>query len=404
MDLQEVLGYGINSLRQRKLRSFLTVLGIVVGISSIVLLVGLVQGLKKDVLKELESFGPRTLIITPTNLQSGSIFGAGSSFAPTSGKLFERDYERVKHVAEIATITKVISGSTTVQFKDQAIDAQIFAVEPESFTDTIGIEVASGRFLKSSDQFGVVVGSKVATSFDEPLTSSSNLIINGKKYRVVGILKETGNSFGPVDSVIFISFDSGHEIFSVRLLDKEISAIRITLKEGSDLEKVSEEVEDIMAASHRVSKDEEDFGVISPAFINKQFSGILDLLTIFLGAIASISLIVGGIGISNTMFMSVLERRKEIGTLKAVGATTHQIRDIFLIESSLIGFVGGILGVVIALFMGFLLITLINITFVFDNMVILGSMIFSILIGVLSGTFPAMSAAKLDPITALRYE
>ncbi len=403
MKYADLVFYTIISLRHRKLRTGLTLLGIVVGISSIILLVGLVQGLKADILKELENFGPRTILITPTNPAGGSGFGQ-SRFAPTTGKLFIKDFERVNRLPEIKTITKVITGSTAVEFKDKAVDAQIFGVEPDAFSDTTSLEVDSGRFLTSSDSGVAVVGSKVSKAFDEDIKTQASILISGRKYKVIGVLKPTGSSFAPIDNFIFIPFKDSQGIFANSLLDNEISSIRLTLKEGSDVDKTADKIEDIMLASHRVTKDEKDFGVISPTFINQRFTSILDLLTMFLGAIASISLIVGGVGISNTMFMSVLERRREIGTLKAVGASQLQIRNIFLFESILLGFGGGVIGAVLAFFIGFLIINLAHITFVFDLFVLLGALLFSIIIGAISGTFPAIDAAKVDPIIALRYE
>ena len=399
----ELSSYSLNSLKHRRTRTFLTVLGIIVGISALLLLVGLVQGLKQDVVKQLEGFGPRTLIITPTNFQKGNFFGGGS-LRPTSGKLFIKDFERVKSVPSIKTITKVISGGTTLTYKDQSINSQIFAVEPDAFRDTLGVELAQGRFITSNDRQSIVLGGNVAESFKKPVPVSAVIQINGKDYKVVGVLKKTGNSFGPVDDVIFMSYDEGQEIFKNALLENEISAIRITLREGSDVESEVNRIEDIMVASHHVTKDTEDFGILSPTFINKQFTTILDQLTVFLGAIASISLIVGAIGIANTMFMSVMERRKEIGTLKALGATETKIRDAFLIESSLLGFIGGLIGLIIATSLGFVISFVGHITFVNDPFVIFGALLFSVIVGVVSGTFPAIEAAKVDPIVALRYE
>ena len=403
MNLKEMVDFSIRSLVHQKLRSFLTVLGIIVGISSVILLVGLVQGLKSDVLAQLEDFGPRTIVITPVSTSAGGGFGAASQFEPTSGKLFEKDYERVKRIPEIQSITKVIIGSTTITYKNESISGSVFGIEAGLFDDTVPVEIESGRFLEASDRGVAGIGADIADGFDEKVRTQANLYMGGKRFKVIGILKPTGNSIAPIDNVVFIAFDDAKELFNRSLLPNEISAIRLTLKEGSNVTAIAQEIEDIMLASHRVSEDEKDFGVISPEFINSRFTSILDLITLFLGAIASVSLIVGGIGISNTMFMSVLERRREIGTMKAVGATTKQIRDLFLVESSIIGLAGGILGLTVAVLLGFI-ISLFGITFIFDIPVMVGALLFSIAVGLISGTFPAMEAAKVDAIVALRYE
>ena len=403
MNLAELMKFSIDSLLHQKLRSCLTVLGIIVGISSVIILVGLVQGLKDDILTQLEDFGPRTIIISPTSTGSGSV-GPGSQFMPTTGKLYEKDYERVKRLPEIESITKIISGRTTMTYKGQSIDVSIFGIEAGLFDDTVPVELESGRFVQENDRGVAGIGADIADGFDEKVQTNSNIYLSDKKFRVAGVLKPTGNSFAPLDNFVFIPFDDAKDLFSRYLLEDEISAIRLTLKEGTDVDAAAEEIEQIMLASHRVNEDEKDFGVISPTFINERFTNILDLLTIFLGAIASISLIVGGIGISNTMFMNVMERRKEIGTMKAVGATREQIRNVFLVESSIIGLLGGILGLAFAVFIGFLLIWLLDLNFLFDPLVIVGSILFSIAIGLFSGTFPAVEASKVDPIVALRYE
>jgi putative ABC transport system permease protein len=362
--------------------------------------------LKSDILTQLEDFGPRTIVITPTNVEGegGGGGGPASQFAPTTGKLFEKDYERVKKVPEIQSITKIITGQTTVTFKDQSISATVFGIEAGLFDDTVPIEIDAGRFLIDSDRGVAGLGADIIDGFDEEPQTQSSIYLGGEKFKVIGTMKPSGNSFAPIDNVIFIPFDDAKEIFNRSLLPNEISVIRLTLKEGSDVDVVADEITDIMLSSHRVTEDEKDFGVITPTFISNQFTEILDLLTIFLGAIASISLIVGGIGISNTMFMSVMERRRQIGTMKAVGATTNQIRDLFIVESSIIGLLGGLLGLSLAIMLGVVLNNLLDITFVFDPFVIAGAVIFSIAIGLISGTFPAIEAAKVDPMVALRYE
>ncbi|MEW6035781.1 MAG: ABC transporter permease [Candidatus Micrarchaeota archaeon] len=402
MNVLEMLYYSVDYLQHHKLRSFLTVLGIVVGVSSVILLVGLVQGLKQDVLKQLEDFGPRTIIIAPKTAVGG--FGGGSTFVPTKGKLFEKDFERVEKYPGISSITKIISSQTTVVFKNESISASVYGIEAGVFDDTVPVEISSGRFLEDSDRGVTGLGADIADGFDEPVKTQSNMELGGRKFKVIGVLKPTGNTFAPIDNVVFIPFNDAREMFNESLLQGEISAIRLTLKEGSDVDAAAAEIEDIMRASHRVAEGDEDFRVVSPTFINRQFSGILDLLSLFLGAIASISLAVGAVGISNTMFMSVLERRREIGTMKAIGARTEQVRDLFLVESSVIGFTGGFLGIATAALIGAALSAIFAVTFVFDPLVMAGSALFSIGIGLVSGTFPAIEAAKVDPIEALRYE
>ncbi len=405
MDLKEILGFSINMLCHQKLRSCLTVLGIVVGISSIIILVGLVQGFKEDVLTQLELFGPRTIVVTPIDPQgSAAAFGPAAQLAPTAGKLFEKDYERVKKIPDIETITKVITGRTTVVYKDQAISSTVFGVEADVFTKTLTVEVDEGRFLSNNDRGVAVLGTDIVDGFDEEVKTQSNIYLADHKFRVAGTLKKTGSSFAPIDNVIFVPFDDAKDLFNESMLEDEISGIRMTMKEGTDMDAATDEVESIMIASHRVTEDEKDFGVVSPKFISDSFTEIMDLITMFLGAIASISLIVGGIGISNTMFMSVMERRREIGVMKAVGATQSQIRNIFLIESSIIGLIGGIVGLVLASLVGLVLIYWAGLTFVFEPFVILGAVLFSITVGIISGTFPAIEAAKVDPMEALRYE
>ncbi|MFZ5501773.1 MAG: ABC transporter permease, partial [Candidatus Micrarchaeota archaeon] len=310
---------------------------------------------------------------------------------------------RINRLPEIQSITKIITGQTTVTYKDQSISASVYGIEASLFDDTVPVEVDSGRFLTDADRHVAGIGNDIATGFDEDVRTQSNLYLAGQRFKVIGVLKPTGNSFAPIDNVIFINIDDARELFNKTLLPNEISAIRLTLKEGSNVTAAAEQINDIMLASHRVTEDTKDFRIISPDFINKQFTSILDLLGIFLGAIASISLIVGGIGISNTMFMSVLERRREIGTMKALGASTQQIRDLFVVESGMIGLAGGLLGLLTAVLFGYLLMAF-GVSFVFDYIVIAGAILFSIAVGLMAGTLPALDAAKVDPIEALRYE
>lgn len=404
MNLLDMIHYAVSALRQRSVRSWLTVLGIVVGITSVIVLVGLVQGLKDDVKSELEGFGPRTVVVIPLNVEEAG-FGGSSSFSPTTGKLFVKDYTRLKRLVEIDLIAKVITGRATVQYKTKQVDASIFAIEPNVFKQTVGtLEINQGRFLFSADQKAAVIGNDFAEdTFDKKVELGSELIIGQGKYKVVGILKKTGNTVAQVDNVIYIPFKEGEHIFGDSLVDGELSAIRIQLKENTDVDEATERIESVMLASHRTTKDKKDFSLITPKFINQQVENITSVLTLFLGAIAGISLIVGGIGIANTMFMAVMERRKEIGVLKSIGATQSQILNIFLVESSIIGLAGGALGLLMGVTLIQLIRVLANLPAAVYLEVAIGAVLFSALVGIIFGTVPAKQAAELDPVDALRW-
>ncbi len=406
MDFSEMTRYALQNMRHRPLRSALTVLGIVVGIAAVVILVALVQGLKNDVERQLAGFGPHTIAVTPVNVESQG-FSSSSQFTPTAGKLFDKDVERIKRFAFIDSLSRIISSRALVSFKDEQISSTVIAVEPDDFVKAAGsaIEVSEGRFISDVDVGSVVVGNSLAKdSFKKEINLGSTVLIGGKKYRVVGILKKSGTSFNPTDNAFIINFDDGRSLFSDILLPDEITGIRLTVQEGYDMRESSQAIEDELISAHRVTKDTKDFTLVTPDFINDQVNSITGALTIFLGAIGLIALLVGGIGIANTMYMSVLERRREIGVLKSLGFNQRQILTLFLTESALLGILGGVFGLIIS----FLVVTLISLATglpaEIELNIFLGSLVFSICVGLASGYFPALDAARLDPVDALRYE
>ncbi len=402
MKLDDMFFYSLNALRQRSIRSWLTILGIVVGITAIVVLIGLVQGLRNYFTDQLATFGSNSIIILPVNLQSGANPSA-SSYLPSNGKLFMKDYDRIKGIPGIETITPIINGRATVQYKDTPITTSVLGVDPVAYLNSVtSMKIYKGRFLQSADQKSVVIGFTVSNdTFKDEVPLSATLNISGESYRVVGILNKSGSSFSNLDSSIIIPFDQAKVMFQDVLADREISMIRITVKDGESVKDVASRIEDTMLAAHRVTEDDKDFSVITSDFINQQLDSVLGILGLFLGGVASISLVVGGIGIANTMFMSVTERRREIGILKSLGAREIEIERLFLVESSMIGMAGGFLGLVIAYGLGFIITLVSGVDVAISPLVVLGAISFSAIVGIVSGLFPARQAARLDPVEAL---
>jgi len=405
MKPSDMVSYALQSMRNRSLRSWLTILGVVVAITAMVLLVGLVQGLKNDVENQLKSFGTNTVIIVPIDVSKVASFGS-TQMVPTSGKLMETDYERVKKVGSIDAITKALSGRFNMQFKNESISVSGMGIQPEVFQQIAGgsLEVETGRFLVSADHRSVVLGNSISESgFKKKVEVGSDVYISGERFKVAGILKKTGNSAFQVDNMVMMSFDDAKSLLGDSIAEGEISAIRILIKEGADVNASADEINSIMLAAHRKTEDNKDFSLVTAGYISSQVEQTTSLLTLFLGAIAGISLVVGAIGISNTMFMTVLERRREIGILKAVGMEEKGIERLFIVEAGVIGIAGGAIG----LLLGAILIgvaNLFNFPAVIPFDVSVGAVVFSAIVGMVAGFIPARQAARMDAVDALRYE
>jgi len=399
----EILKYVIKSIKHTNLRSWLTMIGIFVGILAIVVLIGLADGLKKDITGELSKFGSNSLVITPSNVEGG--LTQMSAFSAHKGKLFDNDYEKIKKIGGIDYISRIIMGKTTMNYKGESKVISLYGVEPELFQHTVQLDVEKGRFLSENEQGVVILGNDVANEvYNKKIMLNTNLLIANKSYKVVGIIKKTGNSFFNPDNLVFIDYKDSKDIFRDILAKNEINAIRLTVSDKVDVKEITQEVEDVLLASHKVNEDDKDFTIITSDYINEKVGGITNMLTLFLGAVAGVSLIVGGIGITNTMFMNVIERTKEIGVLKSLGAKKNEIIEIFVVESTLLGIVGGFLGVVVGGILLFIIQLTFNITTSFPIWVAILSILFSAFIGFFSGLIPAKNASSISPIESLRYE
>jgi putative ABC transport system permease protein len=380
------------------LRTALTILGIIVGITSIIILISLAGGLKEDVVSRLANFDPDLILILPTQISPGDF-----SSVVRQGKLYEKDYNSIRQIPGVDIMSKTISKRVALEFKDELVSATVYAIEPTIYRETTTLIVQNGRFLQDGDRDVVVFGGGIAELFDEDVQVNSIVELDNRKYRVVGILEKTGNTFSNLDNIVYMDYNEGKRIFSDFILPNEISAIQVKVAEGYDVVEVSDRIEEVLMRNHKVSEDEKDFGILTAVSLNEQINSIIEIISIFLSAVATISIIVGMIGISNTMFMSVMERTKEVGVLKAIGSTSKEIIYIFTIEAGILGLLGGILGLLFALIFNFTL-GLFGVTTAMSIELLLGSVVFAFGIGVLAGVLPAKRASEIPAIEALRYE
>ncbi len=393
--------YAYNNLTHRKMRSYLTILGIIVGIASIVILVSIAQGLDESIRAQLARFGSNYLIIIPGSL------GGSSSMLPSSmkGVLYQKDADAIRLVEGVDDVSAAIGiFGSNVEFKGSGIVGSVRGVEA-GYARYVNSKTnfSSGKFFSEGDTGSVVVGYKVANDyFEKKIRAGDTLLIEGRKFKVSGVIEKAGQGTD-FDTAMLLDIQAVRELRGEGFDKDRVSMIFVLVKEGEDVTQVAGLISQKLLDRHHATKDSKDFSIITATSMLEQVGMITGMLSLFLGGIAAISLIVGAIGIANTMVTSVLERTREIGILKAIGACNSAVLRIFLIESCMIGLIGGVLGASIGLAASFALnffgapskVTPELFAFV---------IIFSIILGGISGFMPARSAAKLQPLEALRYE
>jgi putative ABC transport system permease protein len=299
-----------------------------------------------------------------------------------------------------------ISGSEDVYFMGKSASLSITGVDPQVWSYMVTYDVESGRLLQPTDKYVAVIGYRVAhTMYDNEIGLNRVITVNGKSVRVIGILAS-----GEDDNAIIMPIDAAVDVIT----DAEANVYDTIVLKANDVDNVASVVnateDKLMISRHIVNEKDRDFSVSDSLSRAESASEMMSSLTLFLGAIAGVSLIVGSVGIANTMFTSVLEKTKEIGTMKAIGAKNKDIMMIFLFNSALVGFVGGVLGIVLSLvltsLMPYLGISIMRSSMgmtVAPYLMVLGISI-AVVIGVLSGIIPAYNASKMKPVDALRYE
>jgi len=405
---QDIVAYSWRSLTRTSLRSYLTVIGIVIGVLAVVVITSISEGVQRDINTQLSAFGPDKMIIVPSMAGGRTFSGsAGPIQGATMGKLYQRDLDTIRSVSGIKSAVGGLMGRATIGYKGKTITTAIFAPEAgyfEQWSDYLTID--SGRVFNSNDRRVVVLGYDAATKMfgKDQIGVGNTLLINGKDYKVVGILKKIGSSMSESDdNSIYIPFQDGRDEFGSVLTKNEVEFISIQLLEGVATSDVQGTIEGKLANNHKVKVEDKDFTLVTSDYINQTIGTLLTTLSLFLLFITLIATFVGGIGIMNTMFMGVLERFQEIGILKAVGASQRDILFIFVVESGVLGFLGGLVGLVT----GLLILTVVGafgVPYWVRLRIFAFAFIFSAVIGIIAGIIPARQAAKLDPVDALRYE
>ncbi len=394
----------VRSLRRRKVRSWLTMLGIFIGIAAVVSLVSLSQGMQEAINEQFQKIGANRIIIGAGGGSYGPFAGGIST-----GKLTDKDLSLVRKVEGVEFATGVLSKTARVEFDDKVSFVSIFGVDTDSETRKYveGIsffEVGKGRQFRQGERNSAIVGYTASEDFfPKKVEVNDNLKIEGELFDVVGIQKKAGT--GVHDSIIRIPLSTAREMFSE---PEELSTIFVYVAPGFEPASVGDTIKEEMRQDRDLDEGEEDFTVQTSEEVIGTFKTILALLQAFLIGIAMISLVVGGIGIMNTMYMSVIERTREIGIMKSVGARNKDVLLIFLLESGLLGLAGGAVGTAIgmAISKGVEVaaastgIDLLKITF--NPAIIIGALAFSFFVGAISGTLPALQAARLKPVDALR--
>ncbi|MFB6208488.1 MAG: ABC transporter permease [Candidatus Nanohaloarchaea archaeon] len=391
------------NIKRRRRRTALTVIGIFIGITAVVSLVSLGQGLETSIEQEFESIGGNKLFINPGGDQTQ---GQISSSAVLTGQ----DLAAVRSVKGVESADGVIFMNTGVEYKDEVKYLPIIGMPTGSTQQLVleswAMELDSGRLVRETDRSNIVIGSQVADRvFEDDPGIRSNIEVNGKKFRVVGVLKPTGDP--SIDTAVMLPLEPARELMN---RGDSYDWLFASVQEGFDSAEVKEDVERAIRNRRNVEEGNEDFTVSTQEDLLESFNSILSVVSGVVIGIASISLFVGAVGIMNTMYTSVSQRTREIGVMKAIGAQNEQVRLVFLMESAAIGFLGGLTGMLTGVALSWLgaygisQASTLPIQPYLGPELLLGSLVFSTLLGTVSGVFPAQRAAGLEPAEALRYE
>lgn len=397
----------LHSIRAHAMRSMLTTLGIIIGVAAVIAVVAIMQGLSSSITQQLDDLGSDMVTIRAYTTQEDQLLGFNKTLSYDDFLVLK---SKVEGVEDMTATMQPFSFGSTVSYGRNSVQTQIIGTD-SSYQNVVRIYPEYGRFLSESDDLRRRRVAFVGTSVLKKLNMSENSVgefisLNGEWFRVIGIAETQGSIFGfDQDNYIITPFSTMRSLSG----DQVTRNIDIMFRpsDPAKLPEVQEQISQILRKRHNLEKDDaDDFEFHSAEKTKKQFDSVTQSVTLVAGGVVGISLLVGGIGVMNIMLVSVTERTREIGTVKALGATPQFIMIQFLIEALVLSLFGGIIGLILGYGVASML------TMVMPNMpsalvplwAITLALGFTTAIGVIFGLAPAMKAARLNPIDALRYE
>lgn len=398
MNIIDSIKLVFNNINEKKSRTFLTISGIIIGIFTFTFFLFVSQGLSNAIEGQFSGFGLNVLVVQSAN-------NAASNGPPGGGGLSEQELSKIKQVVrDYKYITPQNFYSQGLWEYGRENLQQVAVGFPDEYVvqvgEDLGFELIEGRDFRPGDRGVIVAGAKAAQSYEKELTVGSSLEVNGKSFRVIGLYKERGDLF--LDSAFVMAFDDIGDLRG----DNTFTAIRISFLEGADLDLMEKNIDQRL----NPNGDEKTVTISSPKDAIESFNSILGVLTLVISFVSGIALLVGGINVMNTMYSNVLERVQEISAMKALGATNYDILTIFLIESSILGFFGALIGFFGAYALAEVLSYLItnfagyNVPINFSLTMFLSILIITTFFAMLFGTYPAWRGARVNPADNLRDE
>jgi putative ABC transport system permease protein len=400
--LWNTLLLALREIRRNVMRSFLTVLGIVIGVASVITMVTLGKGATQQVATSIASLGSNLLILSPGRRMGPGPAGSAPAFKIEDAEAIARE------IGGISLVVPVASRSASAIYGNENWSTSATGTTGE-FLTLRNMRLAGGRSFSDSESRAGAAVCVIGQTVREKLFGSQDPVnkrirLGAISFQIIGLLESKGqNTMGmDQDDIVMLPLRTFQRRISG---NQDVSLIQISFQEGESTEKVQRDIQLLMRGRRRLAASEEDnFSLMDTKEITRMLTGTTMMLTGLLGAVAAVSLLVGGIGIMNIMLVSVTERTQEVGTRLAIGALEREVLLQFLVEAVVLSSSGGLFGILLGLGASLGLKNMLMVPFVFDPGIVIIAFVFSAAVGVVFGYFPALKAARLDPIEALRHE